>query len=136
MPVIPPVSALPDQWQGEYFANLTLEGAPTFVRQDPAVSFDWGDGSPGDGLPADGFSVRWTGEQWVSAGRYVYLLLADDGARFWIDGQLLLDAWELPAGQLHRLRASLEEGSHEFVVEFHDEGGQALVQLSESVERD
>jgi hypothetical protein len=131
VPVIPPGSALPDQWQGEYFANPTLEGAPTFVRQDPAVSFDWGDGSPGEGLPADGFSVRWTGEQWVSAGGYLYLVLADDGARFWIDGRLVLDAWDLPGGQIHRVRASLEEGPHSFVVEFHDQSGRALIQVSE-----
>jgi hypothetical protein len=66
----------------------------------------------------------------------VYWLLADDGARFWLDGQLLLDTWDLPASQIQLVRASLEEGSHRFVVEFHDEGGQALIQLSESVERD
>jgi hypothetical protein len=131
VPEVPPGSALPGQWQGEYFANPALEGVATLVRQDAEVSFDWGDGSPDGALPADGFSARWTGEQWVSAGGYVYVLQADDGARFWIDDQLLLDAWDLPAGQIYRVRAALEEGSHRFVVEFHDEGGQALVQLSE-----
>jgi hypothetical protein len=95
------------------------------------VSFDWGEGSPGEGLPADGFSVRWMGERWISAGNYLYLLLVDDGARFWIDGHLVLDAWDLPPGRIHRIRASLEEGSHTFVVEFHDQAGQALIQLSE-----
>jgi len=77
-----PGSSLPDQWQGEYFANPVFQGPPALVRQDAVVNFDWGEGSPGEGIPADGFSVRWTGEQWVSAGEYAYLLLADDGARF------------------------------------------------------
>ncbi|MCL7452365.1 MAG: PA14 domain-containing protein [Anaerolineae bacterium] len=135
VPVQPPVSALPESWQGAYFANPGLEGPPVFVREDPAVSFDWGEGSPGEGLPNDGFSVRWTGEQSVPAGDYSYLVLADDGARFWIDGQLLLDAWVLPPGQIHVVHASLEEGLHSYVVEFYDASGRALVQVSEQVER-
>ncbi|MGC9333511.1 MAG: PA14 domain-containing protein [Anaerolineae bacterium] len=126
-----PGSSLPGQWQGEYFANPVLQLPPALVRQDEAVNFDWGEGSPGEEIPADGFSVRWTGEQWIPAGNYVYLLLADDGARFWIDNQLVLDAWDLPAGQIHRVPVSLEEGLHNFVVEFYDVEGRALVQLSE-----
>ena len=36
-----------DRVHAEYFANQDLAGAPALTRQDGAVDFDWGDGSPG-----------------------------------------------------------------------------------------
>ena len=44
---------IPD-WMGEYWANPSLTGSPTLVRNDWAVDFDWGTGSPAPGLPAMG----------------------------------------------------------------------------------
>ena len=47
-------------YAAEYFANRNLAGAPVLTRQDDAIDFDWGGGTPGDGVPADNFSARWT----------------------------------------------------------------------------
>ncbi len=38
-------------WLGEYYANPFLAGAPVLVREDPAVDFDWGLGSPAPRYP-------------------------------------------------------------------------------------
>jgi hypothetical protein len=120
---------LPGVWQGEYFTNALLEGSPAVVRQDAQVYFNWGSGSPADGIPADGFSVRWTGEVWLPAGVYYYSLLVDDGARIWIDGNPVLDAWRPAPGRLHRAAVQLAEGVHTFRVEYYEGAFNALIQL-------
>jgi len=49
-------TAYPATWRGEYFANRWLAERPVLIRQDSAVDFQWGTGSPGPGIPADNFS--------------------------------------------------------------------------------
>jgi hypothetical protein len=132
-PPQPPAQALPGVWQGEYFANTLLQGPPVVVRQDGQVYFDWGAGSPADGVPADGFSARWTGELWMPAGGYYYSLRVDDGARLWIDGILVLDAWQPVPGRLHRATILLAEGVHTFRVEYYEVALNALIQLEGQV---
>jgi hypothetical protein len=125
----PPTSTLPDQWQAQYFANPLLSGDPVLAREDAAIQFDWGEGSPGPEVPADGFSARWTGEVWLSGGDYQYSLTVDEGARVWIDGQPLLLAWPSLPGRYYRLRIQLSEGTHIFQVEYYEGTGLASIQL-------
>ena len=40
-------------WRGEYFTNASLLGAPALVRNDKAIDFNWGQGSPAAGITAD-----------------------------------------------------------------------------------
>jgi LysM repeat protein len=53
------------QWKGEYFNNQDLAGAPSFVRNDQAISFNWGVGWPNSKIAADHFSVRACG--WITS---------------------------------------------------------------------
>jgi hypothetical protein len=45
-------------WNTEFFNNNILNGRSIAQRQDNAVAFDWGNGSPQSGINADNFSVR------------------------------------------------------------------------------
>jgi hypothetical protein len=55
-------------WFGEYYNNHNFIGAPTFTRNDAAIDFNWGAGSPGTGIPVDRFAVRWTRTVPLTAG--------------------------------------------------------------------
>lgn len=89
-----PVAAPAGGWRGEYFGNAGLSGAPLLVREDSAIDFDWGSGSPAQGtLPADHFSVRWTKVVGFTPGRYRFATTSDDGVRLWVNGRLVLDRW-------------------------------------------
>jgi len=104
--------------KAEFFTNVDLAGPPTLTRTDAAVDFNWGRGNPAPELPAENYSARWTGAIEVPAatGDVVLASLADDGARVWVDGKLVIDAWGphdsttteasavLTAGQPHQLR--------------------------------
>lgn len=81
-------------WKGEYFNNMSLSGSPALVRDDAHINFDWGVGSPAPGhIGADNFSVRWTRTLWLNPGRYRFTVIADDGVRLWVNGQLVVDKW-------------------------------------------
>lgn len=98
------------------------------IRQDAAISFNWGTGSPGPGVPADGFSARWYRYVWFNSGRYQFTLSADDGVRFWVDDRLLADEWRERAGTLQR-SADLSAGYHYLRLEYFERQGSASVAL-------
>ncbi len=130
LPTIPPPTRpLPDRWQAEFYANPSLGGPPVLVRQDREVNFDWRDGPPGPGISPDNFSARWTGAVWLPAGEYRYSLAVDDGARVWIGGQLVIDEWHPPTGELYVIELSLPEGLHLFQVDYFETTGNAHVHL-------
>lgn len=93
---------------GEYFDARTVNGAtppypshfvftdktPLLVRQDPAISFNWGAGSPADSIPADYFMARWSGYIRVpTTGTYTFGVMRDDGARVWVGGDQVVNQW-------------------------------------------
>ena len=84
-------------WKGEYFANAALSGAPVVVRDDRYLDFNWGFGAPDLRLPADNFSARWTRTFDGVPGQYRLNLTSDDGARLYIDDQLVIDNWGVQA---------------------------------------
>ncbi|HET91853.1 MAG TPA: hypothetical protein ENN99_14110 [Chloroflexi bacterium] len=113
-------------WRGEYYANRDLSGWPVLVRNDRAIDFEWGDGSPDPALPADNFSVRWTRTVGFDAGTYRFFTSTDDGARVWVDGKLVVDAWrDQKQLNTHTGDIYLTAGQHNLVVEYYEHGGAA-----------
>jgi hypothetical protein len=116
-------------WLGQYFANTAVAGDPVLVRNDTAVDFNWGAGSPGEGVPLDGFSARWTRQQELADGTYHFEIFADDGVRFWIDGKLYVDEWHDSTQDTYSFDAAFTSGSHALQVEFYENVGGAMIQL-------
>jgi len=117
-------------WRGEYFANRDLTGSPTLVRYDPAIDFDWQDGSPAPGLPADDFSVRWTHVVNLAPGAYRFFSSSDDGVRIYVNGGLIVDAWG--GSHVSSPRSgdvTLSAGQHTVVVEYCERGGKAAAHV-------
>jgi hypothetical protein len=126
----PPARPLPVIWLAEFYANRSLGGVAVVVREDTDVSFDWGAGSPDPRIEPDDFSARWTGSMLLPAGDYRYTLSVDDGARFWIDGQLLFDEWHRPTNDLYSVEVNLGAGLHNFQVEYFEESETAFIHLN------
>lgn len=98
-----------------YFPGNSLAGM-AIVRAEPQVDFNWGVGSPDPSIPHASFSAQWsTVLEAPDTQSYTLHVLANDGVRLWLDGQLLIDDWndqplterfaavELKAGQLYDL---------------------------------
>ena len=118
-----------NNWRGEYFANANLNGAALVVRDDAAISFDWGTGAPAAGIPSDNFSVRWTRDMSFDGGVYRWRVAVDDGVRLWIDGNIVLDEWRL-ASATYTKDVALASGRHNLRIEYFENTGGALITLS------
>ncbi len=88
-PAPPPAGA----YRAEYFNNMDLSGSPVLVRDEAAVNYNWGHGSPAPQVPIDRFSARWTTTLNLSPGRYRFSASSDDGVRVWVNNQIIIDAW-------------------------------------------
>jgi uncharacterized repeat protein (TIGR01451 family) len=78
--------------RGDYYDNPDFTGF-VLSRIDPTVNFSWS-GSPATGVGADTFSVRWSGKVKPQYSQtYTFYVRSNDGARLWVNGQLLIDNW-------------------------------------------
>jgi len=118
-------------WRGEYFNDIYLQGQPLLVRNDPAIDFNWGLGSPDPNVPADNWSVRWTHQVEFENGTYIFSARTADGVRIYLDGWLVLDEWHdtsqwtVYTGVFHNVAA----GTHTVTVEYYARGGIAYAQV-------
>jgi hypothetical protein len=81
-------------WRGDYFANISLQGPPKLTRNDRVVDFSFPPGvAPAPGMPSENWSARWSRSWNFAEGNYRFHLVVDDGARLWVAGRLLIDAW-------------------------------------------
>ena len=113
------IGSYPD-WRGEYWSNRGLSGSPVLVRNDSAIDFNWGWGAPATAVPSDNFSARWTRKVEFDAATYRFHIVVDDGARLWLDDQLMIDSWR--DGGTRELTAdyALVRGTHDLRVEFYE----------------
>lgn len=85
-------------WDGEYFNNKNLSGAPVMTQKDLKLDFQWDMGSPAPqcGIPEGNFSARWKsymmppdyGNRWIRFNVY-----SIGGFRLYFNGALVLDRW-------------------------------------------
>lgn len=117
------------EWRGEYFTNPNLNGQPALVRNDRAIDFDWGWGSPTPQIPNDNFSVRWTRDVQLDAGTYRFHARMDDGMRVFVDNNLIIDAWQVGGVREVTRDLYLGWGVHTLRVEYFDATGYAVAQF-------
>ena len=123
------VSGYAALWHGEYFNNTTLSGAPVMVRDESSINYNWG-GSPGDGVWADQFSARWTGSVTLDPGTYRFVVTTDDGARLWVNNQLVIDEWREQPATSFAVEIPVSGGSTPVKMEYFDHGGVAVAGLT------
>ncbi len=122
------VGAYPD-WKGQYWSNRDLRGTPALVQNEGTLDFDWGMGSAAAGMPADDFSARWTRVAQFQPGTYRFHVVVDDGARLWVDGKLLIDAWQEGGARELTADLTLAQGSHGLRVDYFEGGGEAMIRV-------
>lgn len=124
----PPIAT---PWRAEYFNNITLGGSPAVVREVASIDFDWGTASPVPGVvSADRFSARYTRTANLPAGNYRFSLTVDDGARLWVNGHLLVDAWIDQAARTYTGDIYLPGGDVTIELQYYENAGAAVARLS------
>lgn len=129
--------AFPNGLRAEYFYDGFFQRL-ALQRIDRSVNFTWGSGRIISRV-SDYMAIRWSGAILASSsGSYYFQVLADDNARLWLDGNLLLDHWnELEANLEPSREYYLEEGRlYEIVLEYREIRGEAYAYLLWGLSKD
>jgi len=108
--------------QYEAFRSLT-EGIPGYETETDTLAFVWWN-SPGGQIAPDRFATFAETDVTLPPGRYRLELTSDDGVRLYIDGDLLIDRWNVHTSIVDRRELRLG-GAHHIEVEHFDAGGLA-----------
>jgi lysophospholipase L1-like esterase len=104
-------------------------GGDSVRRVDPVIDFTW-PGSPAPGIDPETFSVEWSGSivpRFSEA--YSFHVTANEGARLWVDGRLLIDTWAA-GGAASSAPIALQAGvRHAVGLELRDLAGEASARL-------
>ncbi len=113
---------------GRYYASHDAT-EPAYTRQDPAIDFQWMNGSPAPGIPADGFKVEWTGKiQIPETKRLAFSAETDDALELFIDGKSVVEFNQ--GTRERRYSEKVEENRwYDFRAVFRESGGEAQAVL-------
>ena len=117
-------------WSADYYTNTSLAEPLAYSTRVPAVYFDWGTATPAPGVPADAFSARWQTSVRLASGIYRFYLRVDDGARLWVDDNLLMGYWSDPQSVSAMADIMLAGGDHSLRLEYYEATGEARIQLN------
>jgi glucose/arabinose dehydrogenase len=124
-------------WTGRFWNTPGAGSSPTIPLTTPglilteaAIDHEWGDGSPGLGIGADHFAARWTKSALLPGGVYQVVVTGDDGVRFIVDGQRVIDQWVDQGATTSTVTLSLAAGTHPMSFEYYENGGGAVAKAS------
>jgi hypothetical protein len=118
-------------WSTDIYNNQFLADPPAVNRQDSAINFNWGEGSPAEGIDPDRFSIRFGTDAYFTAGTYRFTVRADDSAQLWIDYERVIDTiGNAQPGQVLTVDVPLTEGSHHIQLDYREITGLAYVSLT------
>lgn len=119
-----------DGLSAEYFNGMNFNTF-RFSRDDEAINFNWGNGSPDYRVNTDSFSVRWTGKiQPRYTEVYTFHVNSDNGRRLWVNNQLIIDKWLDDWGVEYTGTISLTAGQqYDIRLEYFEHNGGADCKL-------
>jgi hypothetical protein len=105
-------------------AGTTSTATPIVTRIDATVDFGFAN-PPAPGVPDNGFMVAWTGYLRITnAGNYTFQVRIDDGARLWVNSNLVIDSWtDKPPTDVMSGAVALAAGYYPIRLEFYENGG-------------
>jgi hypothetical protein len=74
-----------------------------------------------DGVRRDRFALSAEGTATLPPGEYTVTLISDEGARVWMDGEEIIDAWAPHESRVEH--AVIRGGVRRFKVEYYEVGG-------------
>jgi hypothetical protein len=125
-------SGLRGNYYTTHFATNGFSGTPTLSRIDPTVNFNFGNGSPDPSISSDFFTIRWSGlVRALDSDTYTFYTRTDDGARLWVNNQLLVNSWINQGPTEHSGSIALTANQqYPVTMEYYENAVGAVAQLS------
>ena len=116
--------------RAEYYDNTGLQGTPR-SRMEEWVNYEPGNQAPDPFLPKYNYSVRWTGQLCPTvSGIHTFGLTSDEGARLYIDGRCVIDAWGGHAVRTDTVALDLTAGkTYDLKVEYYETRDYSIARL-------
>lgn len=110
----------------------TAFGEWVFSQIDTTINFNWAKQAPDSRLGPENYAIRWLGAvEPVFSELYYFHVNSDDGARLWVDDQLIAEAWKIKGAGDISGSIFLEKGKkHTIRLEYFEFEGDASVNLS------
>jgi DNA-binding beta-propeller fold protein YncE len=107
---------------GRYYHGTNWSGVPASIQLDSFIA-------PNDVIPSP-FSIQWEGRIYApTTGNYVFATNSDDGSLLYIDGQFVVDNGGQHADRYVEGRITLEEGFHDIILRYFQDGGGRKIEL-------
>jgi hypothetical protein len=126
-PAAPPPQA---DWLAHYWNNTNLSGNSVLTRNEAAISYDWGTGSPApDIVNVNFFSARWSRSIAFDTGSYRFTTQSDDGIRVFVNGQLIINNWTTHALETNTADINMVAGTYPVIVESFENAHHAVAKF-------
>ena len=125
-----PASWFANGVSAQYFNDTTASGDAVYTETYADINFEWGGGSPASAVNTDKFSAVFTGT--ITPAEDCYLgIVADDGARIYINGELYVDGWKADwmVSHVNTARVLRAGQSYTLRLEYYDKSGGAVCRL-------
>lgn len=127
---LPPIVTDLTGLKGDYYNNPNLAGSFALTRTDAAINFDWGSNGPATPIDPKTFSVRWTGRVMPAhTERYTFYTQCSEGARLWVNGQLLVDNWKDGAAEASGSINLTAGVKYDLLMEYFEKKGNGVAKL-------
>lgn len=117
-------------WLEQSWRNTDCSGPYALADVTDSINYDWEYGAANDWVDPNYFCIKWSQDFYFSEDWYTFYLLVDDGARLYIDGDLVLDKWIVQAPTLYSITVYLTEGNHDIMLKYFENTGLAVARLS------
>lgn len=125
---IPQDTQDPYQWFANYWINPTQwwDSYAKVNEGSGSLSHEWSSGSPGWDIPPDNFSASYQRTAYFNCGQYQFTIDHDDGAKVFIDNNLVVDRWSGSIGS-YSFYQNMTQGDHALKVDYYENGGSAHI---------
>ncbi len=117
-------------FSAKYYNNLKASGSPAKFVTEKYIDYNWGNNIPFDELDSIAFSVQWDATLIPPHGPVEVKLIHNDGCRLYLDGQLIIDAWESGPVRMDSAWLNIEKGkSYNLQIDYYSNGGPAMIKF-------
>ena len=129
-PALPANAGFRGGFEGVFYRDWLFRTEAARRRAD-RLDFDWGDAGPMEGIGGDRWAARWSGTfSPPEPGSYRFAVQADEGARLFVDGKLVLDSWTRTTGDRRTADIDCGDGKpRPVVLEYFEDKGRASLRF-------